>query len=156
MMRTYPGDLIRVKMQAGRTRRSTTPRSRHEVAAGRLRARHLAELGLEELAGRGHLGAVHAHHAGAAGGGPAAAAQIDYLYSMDYANDGFWSGMWGIIRSHQNLAPNLVAAEDAGAGGVTAATQAGFVGVRPANAPGAPSTSARWRRTRCCRRTPTW
>ena len=62
MMRTYPGDLIRVKMQAGaHEEEHNESHPRHEVAAGRLGPRQVAELRLEELAGRGHLRAVHAH-----------------------------------------------------------------------------------------------
>ena len=67
MMRTYPGDLIRVKMQAGaHEEEHNASHPRHEVAAGRIGPRQVAQLRLEELAGRGHLRAVHAQHAGAA------------------------------------------------------------------------------------------
>ena len=63
-------------------------------------------------------------------------AQIDYLYSMDYGNDGWWSGTWGIIRSHQNLAPNLFSLPKTQVPVVlTAATKAAFIGACPANAP---------------------
>jgi hypothetical protein len=55
---------------------------------------------------------------------------------MDYGNDGFWSGTWGIIRSHQNLAANLFSLPQSQVPVVfTPATQAGFVGVCPASAP---------------------
>ena len=108
-MRTYPGDLIRVKMQAGA----------HEEE-------HNASIhGMKWLqGGSGHGTAPNSGWRNSQAAGISEQftlttpvlpvedqlpqAQIDYLYSMDYGNDGFWSGMWGIIRSHQNLAPNLV------------------------------------------------
>jgi hypothetical protein len=33
--------------------------------------------------------------------------RADYLYTMDASNDGFWSGMWGVIRSHSNFQNTL-------------------------------------------------
>src|SRR6185369_2064337 len=63
-------------------------------------------------------------------------AQIDYLYSMDYGNDGWWSGTWGIIRAHQQLAPTLFSLPQSQVPVVlTPATQAAFIGACPANAP---------------------
>src|SRR4029077_14080607 len=63
-------------------------------------------------------------------------AQIDYLYSMDYGNDGWWSGTWGIVRAHQQLAPTLFPPPRSSVPVVfTPATQAAFIGTCPANAP---------------------
>jgi manganese oxidase len=137
MVRTYPGDLIRVKMQAGA----------HEEE-------HNASLhGMKWLqGGSGHGKSPNSGWRNSQAAGISEQftlqtpvlpvedslpqAQIDYLYSMDYGNDGFWSGMWGIIRSHQDLAPTLVSLPQSQVPVVlTAATQAAFVGVCPANAP---------------------
>ena len=137
MMRTYPGDLIRVKIQAGA----------HEEE-------HNASLhGMKWLqGGSGHGTSPNTGWRNSQAAGISEQftlhtpvipiedqlpqAQIDYLYSMDYGNDGFWSGAWGITRSHQNLVPNLVSLPQSQVPVVfTAATQAGFIGVCPANAP---------------------
>ncbi len=137
MMRTYPGDLIRVKMQAGA----------HEEE-------HNATLhGMKWLqGGSGHGKSPNSGWRNSQAAGISEQftlttpvlptedqlpqAQIDYLYSMDYGNDGFWSGTWGIIRSHQNLAPTLVSLPKSQVPVVfTPATQAAFIGTCPANAP---------------------
>ena len=137
MMRTYPGDLIRVKMQAGA----------HEEE-------HNASLhGMKWLqGGSGHGKSPNSGWRNSQAAGISEQftlstpvipvedtlpqAQIDYAYSMDYGNDGWWSGTWGIIRSHQQVAPTLVRLPQTQVPVVlTAATQAAFVGVCPANAP---------------------
>jgi manganese oxidase len=137
MMRTYPGDLIRVKMQAGA----------HEEE-------HNASIhGMKWLQG----GSGHGRSPNSGWRNSQAAGiseqftlntpvipvedtivqdQIDYLYSMDSGNDGWWSGTWGIIRAHQKLAPTLVKLPQSQVPVVfDAATTAGFVGVCPATAP---------------------
>jgi hypothetical protein len=137
MMRTYPGDLIRVKMQAGA----------HEEE-------HNASIhGMKWLqGGSGHGKSPNSgwRNSQAAGiseqftlttpvlpvEGSLRQPQIDYLYSMDSGNDGWWSGTWGIIRAHEDLAPTLVSLPKSQVPVVlSAATQAAFVGVCPANAP---------------------
>ena len=100
------------------------------MAAGRLGPRHVAELGLEELAGRGHLRAVHALDANNA------RQTVDYLYSMDYGDDGFWSGTWGILRSYESPQANLLALPTTiTPPQLTQASNAAFSGVCPRTAP---------------------
>src|SRR5262245_46068255 len=137
MMRTYPGDLIRVKMQAGA----------HEEE-------HNKSLhGMKWLqGGSGHGKSPNSGWRNSQAAGISEQftistpvipiedqlpqAQIDFLYSMDYGNDGWWSGTWGILRSHQQLAPTLVSLPKTQVPVVlTAATQAAFIGTCPANAP---------------------
>jgi len=137
MMRTYPGDLIRVKMQAGA----------HEEE-------HNASLhGMKWLqGGSGHGRSPNTGWRNSQAAGiseqftlltpvvpPEDALdkpQIDYLYTMNAANDGFWSGMWGITRAHQNLVANLVSLPKTQVPVVlTAATAAAFNGVCPVTAP---------------------
>jgi len=137
MMRTYPGDLIRVKMQAGA----------HEEE-------HNASLhGMKWLqGGSGHGRSPNTGWRNSQAAGiseqftlltpvvpPEDALdkpQIDYLYTMNSANDGFWSGMWGITRAHQNLVANLVSLPQTQVPVVlNAATAAAFNGVCPVTAP---------------------
>jgi hypothetical protein len=61
---------------------------------------------------------------------------IDYAYAVDASKDGFWVGIWGILRAHETdpgglfmLPATQVPVK------FDAATQAGFVGVCPAAAP---------------------
>ena len=137
MMRTYPGDLIRVKMQAG------AHEEEHNASIHGMKW-------LQQGSGHGKSPNSGWRNSQAAGiseqftlstpvlpvEDTIVQPQIDYLYSMDYGNDGFWSGMWGIIRAHSNLAATLVSLPKTQVPVVfDAATTAGFVGVCPANAP---------------------
>ncbi|MFZ2649326.1 MAG: hypothetical protein WA210_04375 [Burkholderiaceae bacterium] len=100
MLRTYSGDIMRVKMQAGA----------HEEE-------HNATLhGLKWLqAGSGHGMAPNSGWRNAQAAGiseqftltaPVMAdfsnglGSADYAWSMDAANDGWWSGMWGVLRNY--------------------------------------------------------
>jgi len=61
---------------------------------------------------------------------------IDYAYAVDSSNDGFWVGIWGLIRAYENDPGNLFKLPTT----LTpvkfdAATQAGFVGACPVAAP---------------------
>jgi hypothetical protein len=101
MLRTFAGDLIRAKMQAGG----------HEEE-------HNATIhGVKWLqAGSGHGKAPNSGWRNAQAGGiseqftlsmPVVPAQgqgasTDYAYIMDASHDGWWSGMWGILRSYNN------------------------------------------------------
>jgi len=108
MVRTFQGDLIRVKMQAGG----------HEEE-------HNASIhGMKWLqAGSGHGKAPNSGWRNAQAGGiseqftlsvPVVASAnsgggSDYLYTMDASHDGWWSGMWGILRAYDRPAPDLLA-----------------------------------------------
>lgn len=98
MARAYQGDLIRVKMQAG----------------GNEEEHNATLLGMKWLqAGSGHGRAPNSGWRAAQAGGiseqftltvpvvPGVQAQgnTDYAYSMDAGNDGWWNGMWGIMRA---------------------------------------------------------
>jgi len=137
MMRTYPGDLIRVKMQAG------AHEEEHNASMHGMKW-------LQQGSGHGKSPNSGWRNSQAAGiseqftlttpvlpvEDSIVQPQIDYLYSMDYGHDGFWSGEWGIIRAHQNLAPPLVSLPQSQVPVVfTTATAAAFIGVCPTNAP---------------------
>ena len=98
MARAYQGDLIRVKMQAG----------------GNEEEHNATLFGMKWLqSGSGHGRAPNSGWRAAQAGGiseqftltmpvvPGVQAQgnTDYAYSMDAGNDGWWNGMWGIMRA---------------------------------------------------------
>ncbi|HEX9204903.1 MAG TPA: hypothetical protein VF853_03140 [Candidatus Deferrimicrobiaceae bacterium] len=112
MVRAYTGDVIRVKMQAG----------------GDEEEHNATITGLKWLqAGSGHGRAPNSGWRNAQAGGiseqftltapvvPSVARGVaftDYSYSMDAGNDGWWSGMWGILRSYNRRQGNLNALPD--------------------------------------------
>ncbi len=102
MMRAFAGDLIRVKMQAGGDEEE-----------------HAANIhGVKWLyAGSGHGEARNSGWRGSQSGGISeqftlkvplvplkgnVGRRLDYLYTMDASTDGWWSGMWGILRAYEN------------------------------------------------------
>jgi len=109
MMRAFAGDLIRVKMQAG----------------GHEEEHNATLLGLKWLqSGSGHGKSPNSGWRNAQAGGiseqftlttpalPSLAknnGKTDYTYSMDAGNDGWWSGMWGILRTYSSNPNNLAA-----------------------------------------------
>ena len=135
MMRTYQGDVVRVKMQAGAheeehnatihgvkwlqggSGHGTAPNSgwRNSQAAGISEQFTLATPVLPVDAARGN--------------------KADYLYSMDAGNDGYWSGMWGIMRAYENLRADLFKLPGANTGPAEFANGAAFNGVCPKTAP---------------------
>ena len=108
MMRTYVGDLVRVKMQAGGDEEE-----------------HNATIhGLKWLQAGSAFGSApnSGWRNNQAGGiseqftltmpivpveGNTRQAFIDYAYTMDAAQDGWWSGMWGIMRAYELPMANL-------------------------------------------------
>ncbi len=107
MARAFSGDVIRVKMQSGG----------HEEE-------HNAWIqNMKWLqAGSGHGRAPNSGWRNAQAGGiseqftltvpvvPSTSqttAFTDYAYSMDFGHDGWWSGMWGILRSYNRAQANL-------------------------------------------------
>jgi hypothetical protein len=63
----------------------------------------------------------------------------DYLYTVDASQDGWWSGMWGIMRSYQEGQPDLFVMPNNPEPDMPGITNAdAFVGVCPAENPGAP------------------
>ena len=106
MIRTYVGDTVRVKMQAGG----------HEEE-------HNATIhGVKWLqAGSGFGKAPNSGWRNAQAGGiseqftltvPVVPSGLntgatDYAYSMDAGHDGWWSGMWGIMRAYKGAQANL-------------------------------------------------
>jgi hypothetical protein len=107
MMRTYSGDLVRVKIQAG----------------GHEEEHNTTLHGMKWLnAGSGHGRAQNSgwRNAQAAGiseqftlSAPVLAdlsnllGRADYAWSMDAGNDGWWSGMWGLLRNYTLPQANL-------------------------------------------------
>jgi manganese oxidase len=63
------------------------------------------------------------------------ARNVDYAYSVDGSNDGWWSGAWGIMRSYEALQANLFQLPSPFSGPARVANTAAFKGVCPANAP---------------------
>jgi hypothetical protein len=135
MMRVYPGDLVRVKIQAGG--------HEHE---------HNATIhGVKWLqGGSGHGAAPNSGWRNAQNDGIsqqfAFAAPVnadpqrvtgpaDYAYSMDASQDGWWSGMWGVMRSYDSAQLDLEPLP----GGFTKAPRVvnadEFAGVCPAEEP---------------------
>ncbi|MBI5905087.1 MAG: hypothetical protein HZB86_06000 [Deltaproteobacteria bacterium] len=106
MARAYMGDRIRVKVQAG------GDEEEHNVMIH----------GMKWLqAGSGHGRAPNSGWRNSQAAGISeqftlntpvtplirSSNRADYLYTMDASNDGFWSGMWGVIRSHSNFQNTL-------------------------------------------------
>ena len=106
MVRTYQGDVIRVKMQSG----------------GNEEEHNATLLGMKWLqAGSGHGRAPNSGWRNAQASGiseqftlavpvvPGTQAQgnTDYAYSMDAGNDGWWNGMWGITRAYNTARQDL-------------------------------------------------
>ncbi|MEJ8837423.1 hypothetical protein [Ramlibacter sp. AN1133] len=135
MMRTYQGDVVRVKMQAGAheeehnatihgvkwlqggSGHGTAPNSgwRNAQAAGISEQFTLRSPILPVDANRGPL--------------------ADYAYSMDSGADGWWSGMWGIMRSYDQQRADLFKMPGPNTGPVTFASKQAFNGVCPKGAP---------------------
>jgi manganese oxidase len=134
-LRTYAGDLVRVKMQAGA----------HEEE-------HNATIhGIKWLqAGSGHGMAKNAGWRNNQAGGiseqvtltspvlpvdNARGAFADYAYSMDSGNDGWWSGMWGLMRAYDNQRNDLAPLPGTLSGPARIANNNQFQGVCPVGAP---------------------
>ncbi|OGI45206.1 MAG: hypothetical protein A2V92_05240 [Candidatus Muproteobacteria bacterium RBG_16_65_31] len=137
MIRTFPGDVVRVKMQAG----------------GNEEEHNASIQGMKWLqAGSGHGRAPNSGWRNAQASGiseqftltvpvvPSArnVATTDYAYSMDYGNDGWWSGMWGIFRAHNNNPANLFVLPGGSSGAPTVTNLASFTGACPTGAPTRP------------------
>ncbi|MBT3205031.1 MAG: hypothetical protein HOB14_19700 [Gammaproteobacteria bacterium] len=136
MIRTYPNDLVKIKIQSGATE--------HE---------HNATIhGVKWLqGGSGHGEAPNSGWRNAQNDGiseqftfsspvssdlKSAGDTADYAYSVDASQDGWWSGMWGIMRSYESLQPDLATLPnntDPRPDRVINRTQ--FDGVCPINAP---------------------
>jgi hypothetical protein len=105
MMRTYAGDVVRVKMQAG----------------GDEEEHNATIFGMKWLqAGSGHGRAPNSGWRNGQAAGiseqftlaiPVVPTKItgslDYGYSMDASHDGWWSGMWGILRAYNTQQATL-------------------------------------------------
>ena len=133
-MRVYNGDLVRVKMQAGG----------HEEE-------HNATIhGIKWLqAGSGHGTAKNSGWRNAQAGGiseqftltspvlPVDNARgdfADYAYSMDAGNDGWWSGMWGLMRAYEKNRADLVKLPGTLSGPAVVGNGAAWNGVCPVGA----------------------
>ena len=135
MMRTYQGDTVRVKIQAGAheeehnatihgvkwlqtgSGHGTGPNSgwRNAQAAGISEQFTLRTPILPVDAARGPL--------------------ADYAYNIDAGNDGWWSGTWGVMRSYEALRADLFKLPGINTGPVTFANGGDFNGVCPKGAP---------------------
>jgi hypothetical protein len=135
MMRTYQGDVVRVKMQAGA----------HEEE-------HNATIhGVKWLqAGSGHGKAPNSGWRNSQAAGiseqftlrtpmlpvdNARGPQVDYLYAMDAGTDGWWSGDWGVMRAYEQLRTDLFKLPGNNTGPVTIANGNQWKGSCPSTAP---------------------
>lgn len=135
MLRAYAGDTVRVKIQAGGDEET-----------------HLATLhGVKWLqGGSGHGAAPNSGWRNAQQGGISEqftlkvpvipfknqignTADYDYAYSMDASQDGWWNGMWGLLRSYNGNRADLFALPNTQP--VNIANSGDFNGVCPRNAP---------------------
>jgi manganese oxidase len=133
-MRVYNGDLVRVKMQAGA----------HEEE-------HNATIhGVKWLqAGSGHGSAKNSGWRNAQAGGISEQFTLtspvlpvdnnrgnfaDYAYSMDAGMDGWWSGMWGLMRAYENQRADLVKLPGTLSGPAVVGNGAAWNGVCPVGA----------------------
>jgi len=105
MMRTYAGDVVRVKLQAG----------------GHEEEHNATIFGMKWLnTGSGHGRGPNSGWRNAQASGISeqftlaipvvptkTTGSLDYGYSMDASHDGWWSGMWGIMRAHNTAQANL-------------------------------------------------
>jgi hypothetical protein len=130
MIRTRAGDLVKVKVQAGATE--------HE--------HNMSIHGVKWLQGGSQNGqAPNSGWRNAQGDGISEqftfispvlmdagqqGASADYAYSVDVSQDGWWSGMWGILRNYRNARPDLYELSG-GAAGLNIANMSEFDGVCP-------------------------
>jgi hypothetical protein len=113
LLRTYPGDLVKIKIQTGATEHEhsgtvhgvkwTQAGSAHGLAPnsgwrnsqnGGISEQFTMRMPLNSDPNAKRPGALFDERRGA-----------DYLYSVDASQDGYWSGMWGILRSYTEGAP---------------------------------------------------
>jgi manganese oxidase len=109
MMRTYSGDIVRVKMQAGahEEEHNATLHGMKWLQQGsgfgksqNSGWRNFQSAGIsEQFTLSTPLFADFSQKPNTA----------DYAYSMDAANDGWWSGMWGLLRNYSALRTDLFA-----------------------------------------------
>lgn len=61
----------------------------------------------------------------------------DYLYAANSSSEGFWNGIWGVLRSYARPRTDLLPLPNnpIGAGGLTINNGGDFIGPAPANAP---------------------
>ncbi|MGB2816033.1 MAG: hypothetical protein WBC37_02315, partial [Burkholderiaceae bacterium] len=136
MMRSYEGDPVRVKIQAG----------------GHEEEHSASMLGLKWLqAGSGYGKAPNSGWRGSQAAGISeqftfstplvpvpreAIGEKDYGYNIDSSMDGWWSGTWGILRSYESARADLYALPSNPTPSRSRITnRTDFVGVCPASAP---------------------
>jgi manganese oxidase len=134
-LRTYSGDLVRVKIQAGA----------HEEE-------HNASIhGLKWLqGGSGHGRAPNSGWRNNQPGGISEQftlstpvlptdtgrnGRADYAYSMDGSHDGWWSGVWGLMRAYEVTRADLFKLPGAFSGPASLANASAFSGICPVGAP---------------------
>jgi hypothetical protein len=135
MMRSYQGDVVRVKIQAGghEEEHNATIHGVKWLQTGSGHGtgpnsgwRNAQATGIsEQFTLRTPILPVDLNR------GPLA----DYAYSMDAANDGWWSGMWGVMRTYEQLRADLFKLPGTNTGPVAFGNQQDFNGVCPKTAP---------------------
>ncbi|MCK9988263.1 MAG: manganese oxidase [Azoarcus sp.] len=109
MLRTYAGDTVRVRVQAGGQEEAHSV-SIHGVkwlqagsafgAAGNSGWRNGQMVGISEQFSLGMPVAMYAD---------ATRTEADYLYSINASIEGYWNGSWGVMRNYAELQPDLFA-----------------------------------------------
>ena len=135
MMRTYQGDIVRVKIQAGghEEEHNATIHGVKWLQGGSAHGaapnsgwRNAQASGIsEQFTLRSPLLPVDSNR------GPLA----DYAWSVDAAADGWWSGMWGLMRTYETLRADLYKLPGANTGPAIFGNQQNFNGVCPKGAP---------------------
>lgn len=133
-LRVYAGDLVRVKMQAG------AHEEEHNATIHGLKWLHT---------GSGHGSGKNSGWRNAQAGGISEQVTLttpvlpvdntrgnfaDYAYSMDAGMDGWWSGMWGVMRSYEKAQSDLVALPGTLSGPARIGNDAAWNGVCPVGA----------------------
>jgi len=135
MMRTYVGDLVRVKMQAGgdEEEHNATIHGLKWLQAG-------SAFGSAPNSGwrNNQAGGISEQFTLTSPIVPVEnntrQAFIDYAYTMDASQDGWWSGMWGIMRAYEKPRSDLVQLSTTQVP-IEFGNQAAFKGVCPSTAP---------------------
>jgi manganese oxidase len=132
MMRVYPSDLVRVKIQSGATEHEhdATIHGMKWLQGGSGHGtspnsgwRNSQNDGIsEQFTFRSPVNADVQRVAGPA----------DYAYSIDASQDGWWSGTWGVLRNYDAAQPNLQPLPGGFTKAPNVANSGNFAGVCPA------------------------
>lgn len=134
MMRAYVGDRVRMKVQAGghEEEHTATVHGVKWLQGG-------SSFGWDGTSGwrNGQSGGISEQFTFAAPIAVLTGARgniADYAYATNSAQDGWWSGAWGLMRTYRGVRPDLFKLPNNDAAGKQLANSRDFVGVCPAKA----------------------